>query len=114
MVPVPLMVALPSQEVVPVTVTVGEPLVLGPDEGVAAGTRRLRATMTAMLHAAQEAYPDRPSGPDDAWWLPARLGGTACTAEEGVALVNARRKAAAGTGGTGGAERDSGARSPTT
>jgi len=78
-----------------VTVTVGEPLVLAPDEGIAAGTRRLRATMTEMLHAAQEAYPDRPTGPDDSWWLPSRLGGTACTPEEGLAIVNARRRASA-------------------
>jgi 1-acyl-sn-glycerol-3-phosphate acyltransferase len=96
------------QRRLPVTVTVGEPLVLGADEGIAAGTRRLRSTMETMLHAAQEAYPDRPSGPDDAWWLPARLGGTACTPEEGVAQVNARRKAAMQ------AARDSGTTAPTT
>ena len=50
-----------------------------------------------MLHEAQESYPDTPSGPDDRWWLPARLGGTAVTPEEGLAIVNARRKKATPT-----------------
>jgi 1-acyl-sn-glycerol-3-phosphate acyltransferase len=84
-----------TQRRLPVTVTVGEPLRLSPEDGIAGGTRRLREVMTAMLHEAQETYPDAPSGPDDRWWLPARLGGTAVTSEEGLAIVNARRKAAA-------------------
>jgi 1-acyl-sn-glycerol-3-phosphate acyltransferase len=83
-----------------VTVTVGEPLLLGPDEGVAAGTRRLRGVMTQMLHAAQDGYPERPDDPDDAWWLPARLGGSAPTPEDGQAWVNARRRRA-GSGAAG-------------
>ena len=87
-----------GQRRVPITVTVGEPLVLTAEDGVAGGTRRLREVMTAMLHQAQETYPDRPSGPDDTWWLPARLGGTAMTPEEGLAYVNARRKKAAAAG----------------
>jgi 1-acyl-sn-glycerol-3-phosphate acyltransferase len=83
---------------VAITVTVGEPLVLTAEDGIAGGTRRLREVMTAMLHHAQETYPDRPSGPDDRWWLPSRLGGTAMTPEEGMAYVNARRKKAAAAG----------------
>jgi len=82
------------QRPLPITVTIGEPLTLTTEDGVAGGTRRLREVMTAMLHEAQETYPDKPSGPDDTWWLPARLGGTAVTPQEGLALVNARRKKA--------------------
>jgi 1-acyl-sn-glycerol-3-phosphate acyltransferase len=100
-----------TQRRVTVTVTVGEPLELAPDEGIAAGTRRLRATMTEMLHAAQAAYPDHPSGPDDTWWVPSRLGGKAVTPEEGLAMVNARRRAA---GGDVDPSRDSGTPASTT
>jgi 1-acyl-sn-glycerol-3-phosphate acyltransferase len=84
-----------TQRGLPITVTVGEPLRLTVEDGIAGGTRRLREVMTSMLHAAQESYPDEPAGPDDRWWLPARLGGTAVTPEEGLAIVNARRKKAA-------------------
>jgi 1-acyl-sn-glycerol-3-phosphate acyltransferase len=83
------------QRRLPVTVTVGEPLLLTVEDGIAGGTRRLRDIMTAMLHEAQESYPDAPRGPDDRWWQPARLGGTAPTPEQGLAQVNARRKKAA-------------------
>jgi 1-acyl-sn-glycerol-3-phosphate acyltransferase len=84
-----------TQRPLPISVTIGEPLVLTAEDGVAGGTRRLREQMTAMLHHAQETYPDKPSGPDDSWWLPARLGGTAVTPEEGRKILNARRKNAA-------------------
>ncbi|MFI5099617.1 MAG: lysophospholipid acyltransferase family protein [Actinomycetes bacterium] len=84
-----------TQRPLPITVMVGEPLLLTAEDGIAGGTRRLREQMTAMLHEAQETYPDKPSGRDDSWWLPARLGGTAVTPEEGQAMVNARRKKAA-------------------
>ena len=84
-----------TQRGLPITITVGEPLRLTEADGIAGGTRRLREVMTAMLHEAQESYPDAPRGPDDRWWQPARLGGTAVTPEEGLAIVNARRKKAA-------------------
>ena len=38
--------------------------------------------MEALLDEAQRTYPDQPAGPDDRWWLPAHLGGTAPTPEE--------------------------------
>jgi 1-acyl-sn-glycerol-3-phosphate acyltransferase len=83
-----------SQRRLPITIAIGEPLVVGADEGVAAITRRLRAVMDQMLREAQDNYPDRPKGPADSWWLPTRLGGTAPTPEEGQAQANARRKKA--------------------
>ena len=79
------------QRHVPIMIDVGVPIVPEEGEGVAALTRRVRGVMAVMLEAAQRGYPDQPSGPDDRWWLPARLGGSAPTVEEGQALANARR-----------------------
>ncbi|MGY1605324.1 lysophospholipid acyltransferase family protein [Geodermatophilus sp. SYSU D00815] len=67
---------------VPVTVVLGEPIVAEPGERPQALLRRTRAAMEALLDEAQRSYPDAPSGPDDRWWLPAHLGGTAPTPEE--------------------------------
>src|SRR3954470_10888526 len=62
---------------VPVTVILGEPIVPGPGEKVQPLLRRTRAAMEALLDEAQRSSPDAPAGPDDRWWLPAHLGGTA-------------------------------------
>jgi hypothetical protein len=37
--------------------------------------------METLLEEAQRSYPQQPAGPDDRWWLPAHLGGTAPTPE---------------------------------
>ena len=66
---------------VPVTVILGEPLVAEPGEKPQALLRRTRVAMEALLDEAQRTYPDQPTGPDDRWWLPAHLGGTAPTPE---------------------------------
>ncbi len=79
------------QRALPIMINVGAAIIPEEGEGVAALTRRVRAVMAEMLEAAQTGYPDRPAGPQDSWWLPARLGGTAPTVEEGQALANARR-----------------------
>ncbi len=67
---------------VPVTVVLGEPIVPGPGEKVQPLLRRTRAAMEELLDEAQRSYPDSPAGPEDRWWLPAHLGGTAPTPEE--------------------------------
>jgi 1-acyl-sn-glycerol-3-phosphate acyltransferase len=67
---------------VPVTVIVGEPIVAEPGEKAQSVLRRTRAAMEALLEEAQRSYPDQPGGPEDRWWLPAHLGGTAPTPEE--------------------------------
>ncbi|MCV2489103.1 1-acyl-sn-glycerol-3-phosphate acyltransferase [Geodermatophilus sp. YIM 151500] len=64
---------------VAVTVVLGEPILAGPGEKAQPLLRRTRAAMEALLDAAQRSYPQQPSGPDDRWWLPAHLGGTAPT-----------------------------------
>src|SRR4051812_44789741 len=71
---------------VPVTVVLGEPIVPEPGEKVQPLLRRTRAAMEALLDEAQRSYPDSPAGPDDRWWLPAHLGGTAPAPGEVQAL----------------------------
>jgi 1-acyl-sn-glycerol-3-phosphate acyltransferase len=63
-----------------VFVTVGEPMVVPRDADAEEANDRLRATMTAQLHAQQAAYP--PLHGDELGFVPARLGGTAPTPEE--------------------------------
>ncbi|MFC7307941.1 lysophospholipid acyltransferase family protein [Streptomyces monticola] len=62
---------------IPVTIRVGEALEAPRDQYAGAITRRLRGRVQELLEAAQRAYPVRPKGPDDTWWVPAHLGGTA-------------------------------------
>jgi 1-acyl-sn-glycerol-3-phosphate acyltransferase len=78
---------------VPISVWIGEPLPVAPDDDVVAATGTLQARMTELLHQAQETYPDAPSGPDDSWWQPARLGGTAPTPDEALQLDRDERRA---------------------
>jgi 1-acyl-sn-glycerol-3-phosphate acyltransferase len=67
---------------VAVTVILGEPIVPEPGEKVQPLLRRTRAAIEELLAEAQRSYPQQPAGPDDRWWLPAALGGTAPTPEE--------------------------------
>jgi 1-acyl-sn-glycerol-3-phosphate acyltransferase len=82
-----------------INVLVGKPLI--PAEGARAGRVMLdlHARMTELLEEVQRDYPQQPSGPDDRWWLPRGLGGTAPTMEEAAQLENnvlaARRAKAA-------------------
>ncbi len=71
---------------VPITVILGEPIVPGPGEKTQQLLRRIRAAMETLVDEAQRSYPGQPAGPDDRWWLPAHLGGTAPTPEEAVEL----------------------------
>ncbi|MGA4843486.1 lysophospholipid acyltransferase family protein [Streptomyces sp. G45] len=67
---------------IPVTIRVGERVEAPKDQYAGAITRRLRERCQELLEAAQRAYPARPKGPEDSWWLPAHLGGTAPTPGE--------------------------------
>ncbi|MCX3060126.1 lysophospholipid acyltransferase family protein [Streptomyces beihaiensis] len=67
---------------IPVTIRVGEAVEAPRDQYAGAITRRLRERVQELLEAAQRAYPVRPKGPDDTWWMPAHLGGTAPTPEQ--------------------------------
>ncbi|MGK5171756.1 lysophospholipid acyltransferase family protein [Geodermatophilus sp. CPCC 205761] len=71
---------------VPITVILGEPIVPGPGEKTQQLLRRVRAAMEELVEEAQRTYPAQPAGPEDRWWLPAHLGGTAPTPEEAEQL----------------------------
>ncbi|WP_409329929.1 lysophospholipid acyltransferase family protein [Trujillonella humicola] len=71
---------------VAVTVLLGEKLVPGPGETVEGLLARTRTAMEELLDRAQRTYPQQPAGPDDLWWQPAHLGGTAPTPEEAKLL----------------------------
>jgi 1-acyl-sn-glycerol-3-phosphate acyltransferase len=84
------------QRGVAVTVLLGEPIVAEPGEKAQSILRRTRAAMETLLDEAQRSYPQQPAGPEDRWWLPAHLGGTAPTPEAAAAddTVRAAGKAA--------------------
>ncbi len=71
---------------VPILVYVGEPMYPQRGEDPNELTETLRARMQELLDRAQRDYPAQPSGPDDRWWLPAHLGGTAPTPEDAALL----------------------------
>jgi hypothetical protein len=66
-------------------VLLGAPIVPEPGEKAQPLLRRTKAAMEELLDEAQRSYPDQPAGPDDRWWLPAHLGGTAPTPEVAAA-----------------------------
>lgn len=70
----------------PITIRVGEPVEPAPDESAPGVTERVRVRMQELLESAQRAYPATPKGPEDSWWLPAHLGGTAPTPAEAKGL----------------------------
>jgi len=70
----------------PITILVGEPITVGRRDDQAAALATLRDRMAGLLDRAQREYPDRPAGPQDTWWLPAHLGGSAPTPQEAAAL----------------------------
>jgi 1-acyl-sn-glycerol-3-phosphate acyltransferase len=70
----------------PITIRVGEPMEAPQDKYAGAITRQLRERVQERLEAAQRAYPVRPKGPNDTWWMPSHLGGTAPTPEEARAV----------------------------
>jgi 1-acyl-sn-glycerol-3-phosphate acyltransferase len=69
-----------------ITIAYGEPLTPGRRDDPEEVAAELRRRMAELLDRAQREYPDQPSGPDDRWWLPAALGGTAPTPEEAAKL----------------------------
>ena len=69
-----------------VSITVGEPIAVPQGSDLDAVQTDLHARMAVMLDDAVARYPQRPSGPDDTWWLPARHGGSAPTLTEATRL----------------------------
>ena len=79
---------------IPITLSVGEPLRVTRKDNADEANLELRGRISALLHAAQESYP-RLSG-DELKFVPVRLGGTAPTPEEALAMdeADAVRRAA--------------------
>jgi 1-acyl-sn-glycerol-3-phosphate acyltransferase len=81
-----------------IAITVGEPFHVTGEDAVAE-TARLKEVMNTMLEQTVAAYPAA-ERPDGAWWVPARLGGSAPTLEQAAVMdteekaERARRKAA--------------------
>jgi 1-acyl-sn-glycerol-3-phosphate acyltransferase len=69
---------------VPITISIGKPIVAGRKDSADDINLQLRSRMTDLLHAAQEAYPAVAG--DELKYLPARLGGSAPTLEEATAM----------------------------
>ena len=59
----------------PVTILIGEPVHVRPDDQPEVATEALRARMVQLLEQAMDSYPDAP-GPG-AWWVPSHRGGGA-------------------------------------
>jgi 1-acyl-sn-glycerol-3-phosphate acyltransferase len=76
-----------------ITVAFGEPLTPGRRDNSDEVTAELRRRMTTLLEQVRAAYPDRPRGDDDRWWLPASMGGTAPTLAEATAMDEAENAA---------------------
>jgi 1-acyl-sn-glycerol-3-phosphate acyltransferase len=75
-----------SQRGVPVSIIVGEPIDVQPSDDPVKVTAVLSERLQDLLDQAQRRYPAQPSGPDDTWWLPASMGGSAPTPEEARAM----------------------------
>lgn len=89
------------QRGVAILVKIGPPLELATDDDPREATDRLMKAISEQLEQAQQEYPQKPSGDDDRWWLPAHLGGTAPTPEEAEVMMaeeRARKAAKSGAG----------------
>lgn len=66
----------------PITIRVGEAVETVRDTCTKTLTLQLRERVQELLETAQRAYPARAKNAEDAWWMPAHLGGSAPTPEE--------------------------------
>lgn len=68
-----------------ITVAFGPPIAYAPGDDPAVVHDRLMAAIGELVGRLQEEYPQTPASPDDAWWQPAHLGGSAPTPQEAEA-----------------------------
>ncbi|MBD0324491.1 MAG: 1-acyl-sn-glycerol-3-phosphate acyltransferase [Aldersonia sp.] len=81
------------QRKVVITVDFGAPIEYSPGEDAADVTKRLMTSIEKLVDNAARTYPQEPAGPDDRWWVPAHLGGTAPTVEEADEMAAQERAA---------------------
>jgi 1-acyl-sn-glycerol-3-phosphate acyltransferase len=75
-----------------ITVDFGPPVNHEPGDDPRVVTKEVMERIASLADFASKRYPQQPSGPDDDWWLPAHLGGSAPTVEASLAL-SAQEKA---------------------
>jgi 1-acyl-sn-glycerol-3-phosphate acyltransferase len=83
---------------VAISVAYDAPIAYDPDDDPGEVTKRLMEKVNDLVESLWATYPQQPAAPDDAWWLPAHLGGTAPTieaAEEMAARERVARRAQA-------------------
>ena len=76
-----------------ISVSVGEPIDVAPDDDAREVTEHLRGVMAVLLDETIRAHPQGPDGPDDTWWLPPQYGGTALTREQAHEIEESERQA---------------------
>ena len=75
------------QRGVAITVTFGAPIPYSDDDTPEEVTDRLMSRIGELVADAARSYPQAPRGPDDRWWLPAHLGGTAPSVDESTRIA---------------------------
>lgn len=86
-----------TQRKIAIVVNIGEAYVVPTDADPHQATEDLMDKINTLLGEAQQMYPQKPAGPEDTWWLPAHLGGTAPTPEEAdrrIAEAKAKKRSA--------------------
>ncbi len=73
----------------PIRVVIGQPFLPPPGAKATQVTIELKRRMQLLLEEARSTYAGAPRSPDDTWWIPRSLGGTAPTPEEVVARSQA-------------------------
>ncbi|WP_332642020.1 lysophospholipid acyltransferase family protein [Aeromicrobium sp.] len=71
---------------VPITVSIGEPLIPGEGESIDELSARLHIAMEGLLDEAIGTYPATPRNDSDRWWMPHDRGGTAPDRETAAIL----------------------------
>ncbi len=79
----------------PIRIVVGAPFTPDPAADAVAVTAELKARMQELLDEARATYRGGPRTPDDTWWIPASMGGTAPTLEEAAQIARDRENARA-------------------
>jgi len=69
----------------PIRIVVGEPFRPDPSADPVEVTAQLKARMQVLLEQARATYAGGPRSPQDTWWIPAAMGGTAPTLEQAAA-----------------------------
>lgn len=76
-----------------ITVAYAEPMDIGRHDDPEAAVAEMRRRLVTLLDHVQRTYPDQPAGPDDRWWLPQALGGSAPSPEDAAEMDAAESRA---------------------